>query len=128
MPGALARSERESLVGPPAWARSTVHDFFRKANWDNRPIEPPRAQKISPYELSVRQFFHGVDWQWAPGVGSAGASLSERATTLSGFDALGPESLGPDDLGSGDLDLNGTALNGAAIDQGLTLDGFTDLF
>jgi hypothetical protein len=117
MPGAVV--EREALAGPPAWARSTVHDFFRKTNWDNRPIEPPRARTISPYELSVSQFFHGVDWQWAPGVGSAGASLPELGMTPSGFDALDPD----------DLDLNGIGLNGtAAIDEGLTLDGFTDLF
>jgi hypothetical protein len=127
MSSASARSKGESRVAPPAWTRSTVHDFFRKANWDNRPIEPPRAQKISPYELSVRQFFHGVDWQWAPvrSLGSSlpGSSLPTRET-LTGFDALGPEG-----LGSGDLALNGTSLNGAAaIDEGLTLDGFTDLF
>jgi hypothetical protein len=111
----------DALAGPPVWTRSTVHDFFRKANWDNRPIEPPRVQKISPYELSVSQFFHGVDWQWVAPVrsASAGASLAALETTLPGPDSSG---------------LNGSALNGMtrtnaiAADEGLTLDGFTDLF
>jgi hypothetical protein len=125
MPGAVLE-RRESLAGPPAWTRSTVHDFFRKANWDNRPIEPPRAQKISPYELSVSQFFHGVDWQWVAPVrsASAGASLPELETTLPGLDGLDPGGLDPDGL-----DLNGmTSTNAMAADEGLTLDGFTDLF
>jgi hypothetical protein len=111
----VAVVERDALAGPPAWTRSTVHDFFRKANWDNRPIEPPRVQKISPYELSVSQFFQGVDWQWvAPVRSAAGTSLAALETTLPGPDSSG---------------LNGMiSTNARAADEGLTLDGFTDLF
>lgn len=123
MSGALLepRSKRpERAAAPPTWTRSTVHDFFRKTNWDNRPIEPPRVHKLSPYELTVNQFFQSVDWQWvAPARSTAGASQVGIETTLPGPDSLDPDG----------FDLDGSGLHEIAeIDEGLTLDGLTDLF
>jgi hypothetical protein len=74
----LEQLEQSERMAPTSWTRSTVHDFFRKTNWDNRPIEPPRVQKISPHERTVSQFFQGVDWQWVAPVRSASLSPGDR--------------------------------------------------
>ncbi len=134
MPGVLLERVpfREAVpmdrTAPPAWTRSTVHDFFRKTNWDNRPIEPPRTRTVSPYELTVSQFFQAVDWQW---VAPARASVALGESTAIGASSPGLETTmpGPDGLDLEGLDLNSSALNGhAAIDEGFTLDSVTDLF
>lgn len=94
------------------WHRATVRDFFRQTNWENRPIEPPRPHRASPYEVSVRQFFQGMDWQWVP----ARSALADWPDPANAWAALGDTEPGPD------------GINAAAADEGLTLDGLTDLF
>jgi hypothetical protein len=122
------------------WARSTVHEFFRQTNWENRPIEPPRPKSVSPYELTVRQFFGAVDWQWQPSnrPGSNGFEANGFGANGFGANGLGPsiENLLDDDPDGTapthpgpDAQLSDAQLSDAQLsDESLTLDGFTDLF